>query len=157
MRQLKTILYILLFASNSFAQDNPWVPQTKSTDLWYAQDSISRSNQPQRLYSISQKEVNEFVAMNYKTAHVFGRSLLTCAGLNVFGTPINFVKSKKESSLAIEVFDQFQEEHPEASEETLLKVRKRIRGKRNKTRIGGSVVGSVISVHLIAFVSIFKF
>lgn len=157
MTQFKTLLAALLLASNIIAQENPWTPKTRSVDPWYIEDSLTISQHPSNADLISQDDINRFVSVNYKTAHVFGRSLLTCSGINVIGAPINFVKSKKESELATDVYEKFQEENPTATEETLLKVRKRIRGKRNKTRIGGSVVGSVISLHIIAFVSIFKF
>lgn len=157
MKQIKILLSVLLLSSSTIAQENPWTPRTKSVDLWNVQDSITASQHPSNVDSISQLDINRFVSINYKTSHVFVRSMLTCGGINIIGVPINFVKSNKESELATNVYDKFQDANPTATDETLLKVRKRIRGKRNKTRIGGSVVGSVISVHIIAFVSIFKF
>ncbi len=156
MTQLNIILYALFLSLSTMAQENPWTPKTKAVDIWYMEDSLTTSQHPSNSDTISQIDINRYVSVNYKTAHVFGRSLLTCAGINIIGAPINFVKSKKESELATNVYEKFQVENPTATDETLLKVRKRIRGKRNKTRVGGSVVGSVISLHIIGFVAFFK-
>ncbi|MCH2232005.1 MAG: hypothetical protein MK105_16840 [Crocinitomicaceae bacterium] len=151
MKHLKITLSLLhiLISSLAMTQDNPWDNQTGSSDPW--DQKVTYHNYPD---SITQRDINRFVSDNYRTRKEFGRSLLTCTFLSAFGTPINFIKSEKESERATVVYKEFQRKNPKANDETLLKVRKRIRRKRNKTRLGGSIVGSVISLHIIGFIAV---
>lgn len=141
----------LLLSSLTIAQENPWHNPTSSDDPW-GQEGMPNDYQD----SISQRDINRFVSGNYKTNKEFGRSLLTCTFLSAFGTPVNFVKTEKESERAVAVYNEFKKDNPRANEETLLKVRKKIRSKRNKTRVGGSIVGTVISAHIIGFIALFN-
>ena len=149
--KINIAVLFLLISSVASTQENPWDNQTSSNDPW-GQEGTS-NDYPD---SISKRDINRFVSGNYKTNKEFGRSLLTCTFLNAFGAPFNFVKTEKESERAIVIYNEFKKKNPKANEETLLKVRKRIRTKRNKSRVGGSVVGSVISLHIIGFIALFN-
>lgn len=149
--KIKITSIFILVAGMTFAQENPWETTSNNNDPWSETTTVSTLPD-----SITQRDINRFVSGNYKTNKEFGRSLLTCTFLSAFGTPANFVKTEKESERAIAVYDEFRRKNPNANNETLLKVRKKIRSKRNKTRVGGSIVGTVISAHIIGFIALFN-